>query len=208
VVLTGAGSAFSAGGDATWLHAVATDPVERARSFDEEKRLANGMLACTLPVIAAVNGPAVGLGSTLASMCDIVLMSSDAFFADPHVRLGVAAGDGAVVTWPALMSMLKAKEYLFTGDAIPAQRAVELGLASRVVEPADLMDEAMALASRLADLPSPALRATKQALNMHLQRAAVGILDFACAAESEHFTDPDLLAKLSGGAPARSRPPQ
>jgi len=199
VVLTGAGSAFSAGGDAGWLLEVHGDAEVRWRAIDEARRLVLELLRCPLPVIAAVNGPAVGLGSSLASLSDVVLMSDTAYFADPHVILGVAAGDGAVVSWPFLVSLLQAKQWLFTGDRIPAADAERFGLATRVVPAADLFPETMALAHRLSGLPRAALRATKRALNLHLERAAHATLDFVCAAESEHFTFPELAARLQCG---------
>lgn len=196
IVLTGSGTAFSAGGDTDWLLEVSRDADVRWRALDEARRLVLELLRCPLPVIAAVNGPAVGLGSSLASLCDVVLMSEDAYFADPHVALGVAAGDGAVVTWPFLVSLLRAKQWLFTGDRISAADAERFGLATRVVPAADLQWEALDLAHRLAGLPRYALRATKRALNQHLERAAQGTLDYVCAAESEHFTFPELAARL------------
>jgi enoyl-CoA hydratase len=183
---------------------VATDQTERARSLEEAKRLAGEMLRFPLPIVAGVQGPAVGLGSSLASMCDLVVMGENAFFADPHVALGVVAGDGAVATWPFLMGMMRAKEYLYTGAKIDAATALQLGLACRVVPDDKVLDEATALAHRLAKLPATALRATKRALNMHLERASIGILDYACAAEAETFTLPDLQEKLAAMRKGRS----
>lgn len=201
VILTGSGNAFCAGADGGWLMEVTRDAEVRWRAVEEARRLVSEMLRFPLPVIAAVNGPAVGLGSSLASLCDAVLMAEDAYLADPHVALGVAAGDGAVATWPFLIGLLRAKEYLFTGERISAVTAEQLGLANRVVPAEKLLAEAMALAHRLASLPAAALRATKRALNLQVERAALGALDFASAAESEHFTLPDLQERL--GAIAR-----
>jgi enoyl-CoA hydratase len=195
VLLTGAGDAFSAGGDADWLHQVATDQQARDAALAEAKRLVGELLRFPLPVVAAVRGPAVGLGSSLASLCDLVVMGENSFFADPHVALGVVAGDGAVVTWPALMSMMRAKEFLYTGAKIRAAQALELGLACRVVPDDQVQSEAMALAQRLAAQPSAALKATKRALNMQLERASIGVMDYACATEAETFTLPDFQEK-------------
>jgi enoyl-CoA hydratase/carnithine racemase len=114
------------------------------------------------------------------------------------------AGDGAVATWPFLMGMMRAKEYLYTGAKIDAATALQLGLACRVVPDDKVLDEATALAHRLAKLPATALRATKRALNMHLERASIGILDYACAAEAETFTLPDLQEKLAAMRKGRS----
>lgn len=197
VVLCGAGGTFSAGGDAEWLHAVAVDHVERARSLAEAKRLVGEMLRFPQPIVAAVSGAAVGLGSSLASLCDLVVMGESSFFADPHVALGVVAGDGAVATWPSLISLMRAKEFLYTGARIPAQQALEIGLACRVVPDDAVETEAMELALRLAAMPAAALQATKRALNMQVERASIGVLDYACASEAETFTLPDFTEKLA-----------
>jgi enoyl-CoA hydratase len=197
VLLCGAGGAFSAGGDADWLYPVATDQVERERSLTEAKRLFGEMVRFPQPIVAAVEGAAVGLGSSIASMCDLVVMGESAFFIDPHVALGVVAGDGAVATWPFLMSMMRAKEFLYTGAKISAQQALELGLACRVVPDDKVQEEARALADRLAKLPAAALRATKRALNMQIERASIGVMDYACAAEAETFTLPEFQEKLA-----------
>lgn len=196
VVLTGAGRAFSAGGDMDYLERVATDPDFRYRTMAGARRIVAEMLAFHKPVVAAVNGPAVGLGCSLAVLADIVLISDRAFFADPHVTLGVVAADGGVLAWPLLMSMLSAKEYLFTGDRIDASTAVRLGLANRVVPNDELVGAAVALAERLAAQPRQALWDTKRALNMHMSRAVGTVIDFAFAAESETFGRSDFRSTL------------
>ena len=104
--------------------------------------------------------------------------------ADPHVTIGLVAADGGAVTWPLLTSLLRAKEYLYTGDRIPAKAAVELGLANRVVGDGTSVEQAIVLAERLAGQPAQALRDTKRALNKHLERSILDSLDFAVAAES------------------------
>lgn len=199
IVLTGEGRAFSAGGDAKWLESITADPEARWRSIDEGRRLVREILHCPLPIVAAVNGAAIGLGASIASLCDLVVMSEKAYFSDPHVALGIAAGDGAAGVWPATIGVLRAKEYILFGDRITAEEALRLGLANRVVPQERLMDEAIALANRLASIPTAALRTTKRAINMHVERATFGVLDYALATESEHFTLPDIresLAKL------------
>ena len=183
VVLTGAGRAFSAGGDFAFMRAQHEDAHFRGEVFEQSRQLLRTMIAFPLPVVAAVNGPAVGLGASLAASCDVVLISDRAFMADPHVAVGLVAGDGGAALWPMLMSLLKAKEYIFTGDRIPATVAVELGLANRVVAADQVVAEAVALAHRLADLPRQALQDTKRALNAHVANAVRGVLDFALAAE-------------------------
>ena len=194
VVLTGAGRAFSAGGDVPGFLRCVEDVEYRRSSMRTARLLVDHVLGCHLPVIAAVNGPAVGLGCSLAVACDIVLISETAYLADTHVNVGLVAGDGGVVTWPFMMSLLKAKEYLFTGERIPAATAVDLGLANRVVAPDALMDEALALAHKLARQPAQALQETKRALNLHLQAAALQVLPFALSAETESFSSPEVAA--------------
>jgi len=191
VILTGAGRAFCAGGDATLLRDIREDPHIRRASLAEGARIVREMVAFPLPVIAAVNGAAIGLGCSLAVLCDIVLLSDRARLADPHVAVGVVAADGGAAVWPVLTSMVRAKEYLFTGDRIAPEEAVSLGLATRVVPADDLLATATALAQRLADLPRQALQDTKRAINMHLERAITGILEFGFAAESTSFTSPE-----------------
>jgi enoyl-CoA hydratase len=185
VVLTGAGKAFNAGADFGWMTDYQTDESYRNLLMIEARKIITSMAALPQPLIAAVNGPAVGLGASLAVSCDIVYMSERAFIADPHVGIGLVCGDGGAATWPLLTSLMRAKEFLFTGDRISAETAVQLGLANRVVAATDLMDDAVALAHRLASMPQRALFDTKRALNMHLERAMAGVLDFAIAAERE-----------------------
>jgi enoyl-CoA hydratase len=190
-VLTGAGPAFCAGGDMTWFGAVREDPVLRASVIRQAGQVVHELVRFPLPLVGAVNGAAVGLGCSLAVLCDIVLMADDGYLADPHVGVGLVCGDGGAVTWPLFMSLLKAKEYLFTGDRIPAVTAERLGLANRVVPAAELRDEALALAHRLAKQPAKAIQDTKRAINLHLQQAVTLVLDFALAAESECFVLPE-----------------
>lgn len=208
VILTGAGKAFSAGGDLGFLKQTSEDPVFRFENMREARRIVTEMVSFPLPVISAVNGPAVGLGCSVALLGDIVLMAEESYFADPHVSIGLVAADGGALCWPLLTSMLRAKEYLFTGDRIHANQARELGLANRVVAKEQLLDEAHALASRLAEQPQHALRDTKRALNLHLQAAVRNVMDFAFAAESETFASDDFRKGITGlgGADRKNEP--
>ncbi len=184
VVLTGAGRAFCAGGSLDDFELKRTDFEVRRQSMRDARRVVDEMLNLHLPVVAAVNGAAVGLGCTLASLCDIVFMSDRAYLCDPHVAVALVAGDGGAVTWPSYTSLLHAKQYLLTGDRIPAADAVGLGLANFVAE-ADVVAEALAFARRLAELPSQAVQETKAVLNQHLRSAAVATLGYGLAAESQ-----------------------
>lgn len=204
VVLTGAGRAFSAGGDVPgFLETLENEPHRRS-GMREAQRMVSEMLRFHLPVVAAVNGPAVGLGASVAVMADIVYMSENAFFSDPHVAMGLVAGDGGAVTWPAMMSILKAKEYLLTGDRIPADEALRLGLANKVLPSDDLLPEALKFAHRLAELPAQALQDTKRAINIHLQTAAAQVVPFALMAEELSFSTDDV-AKMAKKFIAKDR---
>ncbi len=190
VVLTGAGKAFSAGGSYDDFERRRTDPAARRRSLRLARRLVDEMLNVAVPVVAAVNGPAVGLGCTVATLCDIVYLADTAFLADTHVSVALVAGDGGAVTWPAMTSLLKAKQYLLTGDRIPAADALAMGLANFVVSADRLLDEATAFAHRLAEQPPQAVQETKAILNQHLRANAVRSLGYGLAAESQsHDTD-------------------
>jgi enoyl-CoA hydratase len=184
VILTGAGRTFCAGGDLDWITSFLDDPVARDESLREGAQIIDEMLRFPLPVIAAVNGPAVGLGCSVAVLCDIVLMSETAHLADPHVAVGLVAGDGGAAFWPLLTPILRSREYLYTGDRIAAATAVELGLATRTTAPQDLLPEARRLAERLAAQPAEALQATKRVVSMHLSRALSGAVQAGFAAEA------------------------
>lgn len=194
VVLTGAGSAFCAGGDFHWLIQINEERPRQDAAIADAATMMLGMIKFPLPVIAAVNGPAVGLGCSLTVFADIVLMSRTAHLSDPHVPVGLVAGDGGAM-WPLLVGMHRAKELLFTGDRIEADEALRLGLANRVLEPADLMPEAMRLAHRLAKQPPAALRDTKRALNAHLM-AAWPAAEMAMLAERSTMGSSDHGSKL------------
>ncbi|TRW79624.1 enoyl-CoA hydratase/isomerase family protein [Mycolicibacterium sp. 018/SC-01/001] len=197
VLLTGSGDFFSAGGDLVeWLHTHVENPVTRRAGMRDARRIVRDMIDFPLPVVAAVNGPAIGFGCSIAVLCDIVLMSDRAFLADTHVASGLVAGDGGSVLWPLLMSLLKAKEYLLLGERISATTAVELGLANRVLPHADTKAEGLALAHRLAALPPRAVQDTKRTLNLHAQRALTGILEYGISAETECFTTDEHRAAI------------
>ena len=196
VVLTGAGSAFCAGGNVPGFIRDYEDLEHRRQSLRDAQRLVDEMLRFHLPVVAAVNGPAVGLGASVAVSCDIVLIAESAYMADTHVNIGLVAGDGGAATWPLIMGMLRAKEYLLTGERIPAALAVELGLANRVVSDEQLVPEAVALAQKIAALPPQSVQETKRALNVHLQQAVASVLPFALAAEGESFGTEDIKATI------------
>jgi len=196
IVLTGNGRAFSAGGDMTYLDELIRDEDLRTESLTDGRQIVAGMVACRVPVIAAVNGPAVGLGCSLVALSDIVYMAESAYLADPHVAIGLVAADGGPVTWPLLTSFQLAKEYALTGDRIPAERAAQMGLVNHVVADDEVLDQAIACAQRIAKLPPGAVRDTKRVMNLHLERAVLSTIDFALGAEHRSFDSPELRANV------------
>jgi len=197
IVLTGSGAAFCAGGDLQLLDRMTADPDLRAAIMAEAAEIVRAMTSVRAPIVAAVNGAAVGLGCSLASMSDIVVIEEHAYFADPHVALGLVAADGGALTWPLLTSLLKAKEHLLLGDRVPAADAVALGLANRVVPKGEALSTALALADRLAALPPQSVRETKRLLNDTVRAAIERLLAGALASETASFDEPAFRANLA-----------
>lgn len=204
-VITGEGRAFSAGGDFDLLQRMTDDRALRRDVIAEGRELVLNMIRCRVPVVAAVNGPAVGLGCSVIALSDVVYMAESAYLSDPHVTVGLVAADGGPLTWPLHTSLLLAKEYAFTGDRIPAARAKEIGLANHVCADGDVLAAALKAAHRIAALPKQAVEATKRVLNLHLERAVLATIDFAMAAETDSFETTELrdnvarfLARSSG----------
>src|ERR1700749_271755 len=199
-VITGAGRAFSAGGDFAYLKELAGDADLRAKTIADGREIVLGMAPCRVPGVAAVHGPAVGLGCSLVALSDIVYIAEDAYLADPHVQVGLVAADGGPLTWPLHISLLLAKEYALTGPRIRAQRAVEVGLANHVA--ADPVAEAITCAKRVMELPQQAVESTKRVLNVPLERAVLASIDYASPAENQSFQTEDfrtIVAKFNAG---------
>ncbi len=184
IVLTGAGRAFSAGGDLEHIANNAAHP----ELFDNEVRLAKRIVFALLdldkPIICRLNGNAVGLGATLALLCDVVFAADSARIGDPHVALGLVAGDGGAAIWPQLVGMARAKEYLLTGELLNARKAEQVGLVNHCV-PRDELDAAVeAFCERLLANSRNAVRWTKVLLNLELKRIAHAVMDAGIAYEA------------------------
>lgn len=169
VLLTGKGDAFSAGGDISWMDDAIDDPASFRQTIREAEEIVQGILNVEKPIVARINGDAIGLGATLALFCDIKIASEDARIGDPHVSVGLVAGDGGAVIWPLLTSMSTAKEMLLTGDHVTATEAVDLGLINYAVPPEELDSRTDEMIEKLATGPQTAIRYTKMALNSWLE---------------------------------------
>jgi enoyl-CoA hydratase len=190
LVLTGAGRAFSAGGDFEQMQRAIDDPDLFLKGISSGKRMLFSLLDCPKPVIAKVNGAAMGLGATIALFCDIIIAAEHAKIADPHVRAGYAAGDGGAVIWPQLIGYARAKEYLMTGDALTGEEAARIGLINKAVSAANLDGVVNELAQRLANGASRAIQCTKLAVNIRLKEVAHAVLDASFAYEAlSNLTD-------------------
>lgn len=189
VVLTGKGRAFCAGGDLKWFQDMTETQLDAL--FTEARKIIIDMLELEQPIIAAVNGAATGLGATLALFCDVIYAAENAKIGDPHVRVGVVAGDGGAVIWPWLVGAARAKEFLMTGDLISAVEAERIGLVNHVVPADELMEKALAFATRLATGPTKAIRWTKVSVNKILRDTANLVLDTSLALEKHCFHTQD-----------------
>jgi enoyl-CoA hydratase len=198
IVLTGSGRAFSAGGDLGLLDRMVRDVDLRDAIMREAADIVRGMTSVRVPIVAAVNGPAVGLGCSLAAMSDLVVVEEQAYFADPHVALGLVAADGGGLTWPLLTGLLRAKEFILLGDRLPAAEALRLGLANRVVPRGEAVTVAVELATRLAALPPQAVTETKALLNSALRQAVGSLLSGAIERETASFDEPAFQDNLAG----------
>jgi len=194
IILTGAGKAFCAGGDVKGMDS-RNDPDEARRyslrTVSNARRLVQNMLMIEQPIIGAINGDAVGLGATIALFCDVVIAAEKARFGDPHVRVGIVAGDGGAIIWPALIGVSRAKEFLMTGKLINAVEAERIGLVNHAVPPDEVMPKAKELARELADGPTWAIRYTKVAVNKFLTNQVNLILDASLGLEMLTFNTAD-----------------
>jgi enoyl-CoA hydratase len=196
VIITGAGRAFSAGGDFGMIEKIMDDFETRLRVHREARDMVYNLINCSKPVVSAMRGPAVGAGLVCGLLADISIATPEARIIDGHTRLGVAAGDHAAIVWPLLCGMAKAKYYLLLCETLTGAEAERIGLISLLAEDADLDAKAVEIAGKLADGAPSAIRFTKQALNNWL-RSAGPAFDASLALEFLGFTGPEAREGLA-----------
>ncbi len=205
VLVTGAGRAFSVGGDNNMLAQTLGDAEKIAGLWREASDIVYNMINLDKPIISAINGPAFGAGLAVALLADISIVAENVRFTDGHVILGVAAGDHAVIIWPLLCGMAKAKYYLLTGEMLDGREAERIGLVSMCVASGQLLDKALEVAHKLAAGPQQALRWTKRSLNNWLRMAGPSF-DTSLALEMLGFFSADI--KEGNAALKEKRPPR
>jgi enoyl-CoA hydratase len=206
VILSGVGRAFSAGGDLDYLQEMIDDPSKFIADMPDVKRLVFSMLDCPKPIIAKVNGAAVGLGATVALLCDVIFAVPTAKIGDPHVKVGFTAGDGGAFIWPHLLGHARAKEYLMTGRLLMAEEAEKLGLINHVVPAADLDRTVDEFAQELLRGAMRAIQWTKLSVNIGLKQLAHAVLDASVAYEALSNITQDHQEAVR--AMREKRPPQ
>jgi enoyl-CoA hydratase len=206
VVLTGAGRAFSAGGDVEWQQDACDNPKAFEQTVREARQIVFGLIDCEKPTIAKINGPAVGFGATLALFCDISFIARDTYLSDPHVRVGMVAGDGGAIIWPQLIGFARAREYLLTGDKINAADAAAIGLVNHAVESSELDARVDAFADRLTAGGQMAIRYSKVTINTVLRGLVSAAMDVGLGYESMTNVSDDHREALA--AFREKRPPR
>ncbi len=196
VLLTGAGKAFSAGGDFEMIQEIIDDPVARARIWREARDIVYNVINCSKPIVSAMRGPAVGAGLVAGLLADISIAAKDARIIDGHTRLGVAAGDHAAIVWPLLCGLAKAKYYLLLCDPVSGEEAERIGLVSLSVPDSELDAKALEIATRLAEGAPSAIRWTKYAMNNWL-RMMGPTFDASLALEFLGFTGAEAREGLA-----------
>jgi enoyl-CoA hydratase len=174
------------------------DVATRLRIVDDGRRLLAALHDLPQPLVVALHGAAIGLGATVVLAADAVVAARSATLADPHVQLGLVAGDGGCLVWPQAVGMLRARRHLLTGDPVEAEAAYAMGLVTDLVDtPDEAVPAARALATRIAALPPLAVQGTKRALNRVTQQRAGEVVDLAFAHEETTLASADLLEAIT-----------
>jgi len=197
VLLRSEGKVFSAGGDFDLMRRAHADVSFRRSTIDQARNVLTALSTLRQPIVAAVQGPAVGLGATVTLACDVVVAARSASLADAHVGMALAAGDGGALFWPQSAGMLRARRYLLTGDSITASEAYQFGLVTDLVESADdVRTESERLARHLADLPAWAVQSTKRILNQSTMFRANEVVETGLLLEADTMASSDLLTAI------------
>lgn len=197
IVLGAEGRAFSAGGDFDMMRARQADRRATERGTYDSRRLLNAIANSPVPVIAAVQGHAVGLGATMVLSCDVVVASHGVRIMDPHVKVGLVAGDGGVIVWPQNIGMIRAKRHLLTGKPVLAEEGYTMGLVSDLVEtPEEVLPLAHEIAQEIAALPPLAVRGTKKSFNAVMRKRLEEALELSLVYEDLSMHSKDLLRAL------------
>ncbi len=183
IILTGEGKAFCAGGDYAWFEEQIRNPKSFRAIAYEARRIVTSLLDLEKPIICRLNGPAAGLGATIALLCDIIIADERAVIGDPHVKVGLVAGDGGAIIWPQLIGFARAKEYLLTGDLLTASEAARIGLINHAVPAAELDSKVAEVAAKVLGNPRWAVRWTKTVANQPLKALAAQMMDSSLAHE-------------------------
>ena len=183
VILTGTGRAFCAGGDTAWFRRQIEDPRSFRAIAPEAKRIVTSLLELEKPLLCRLNGAAAGLGATIALMSDVIVAADTAVIGDPHIKVGLVAGDGGAIIWPQLIGFARAKELLLTGDLLPASEAARMGLINHAVPAAELDAKVDEIAAKILGNPRWAVRWTKTVANIPLRELAARLSDPAIAYE-------------------------
>ena len=184
IILSARGRAFCAGGDFDWFEEQIRDPSRfRAIGWDA-KQIVVSLLQMEKPILCRMNGAAAGLGATIALLCDVIIADETAKIGDPHVKVGLVAGDGGALIWPQLIGFARAKELLMTGDLLDARQAQALGLINYAVPASELDTMVDTIAGKILANPKWAVRWTKTAANIPLRALAAQMMDASIAWES------------------------
>lgn len=197
VVLASTGKIFSAGGDFQLMRNSHADYVHRMESFERGKALVKSILELPVPVIVALHADVIGVGATLVLCCDAVVAARTARISDPHVKIGLVAGDGGAIAWPAAVGILKARRHLITGDPISAEEGYMFGLVTDLVDTAEeALPAARALAQRIAKLAPLAVQGTKKSLSRLMMARVYEVLDYSFEQEGITSQSDDLLEAI------------
>jgi enoyl-CoA hydratase len=198
LILCADGKVFSAGGDFDEISEAGKSAQVRDRMVRDALRVFHTLVACRFPVIAAVQGAAAGLGATIMTLCDIIVASRNAKISDPHVAVGIVAGDGGIIGWTQSIGIIRAKRFLLTGDSLTAPEAHAMGLVTDLVDaPEQVVPRAEEIARRIIALPRGGVEVTKRAFARLTQQTALSVLELGLAYEMESMMSPEVDATLA-----------